>query len=32
MDLERNQSTSFGKIVNDVTELHYGNEWEQDLI
>jgi len=32
MDLERNQGTSFGKTVNEVTELHYGNEWEQDLV
>ena len=32
MDLERTHSQTFDKTSNQVTELHYGKDWENDLI
>lgn len=32
MDLEKNQTQSFDRVANQLTELHYGKEWENDLI
>ena len=32
MDLDRVPAESLSRVVNEVTELHYGKEWEADLI
>jgi hypothetical protein len=32
IDIDKVQQNSFSKVVNEVTELHYGKEWETDLI
>lgn len=32
MDLERTQKQGFEQLSNSLTELHYGKEWENDLI
>ena len=32
MDLERTHAQTFDGIASQVTELHYGKEWENDLI
>jgi len=32
MDIDRVPAESFNRVVNDVTELHYRQDWESDLI
>lgn len=32
IDLDKAPADNFSRTINDVTELHYGKEWESDLI